>query len=273
VPASRRSLLLPLLAAAVAFVLVLGAVVAVGLARRPDPAGGSFDAVPQEQPGPVVLVPGYGGSTVALEALAQRLRARGRAATVARLPGDGTGDLRASARALDAAVAAALAGGAPSVDLVGYSAGGVVVRLWVAEHDGARRARRVVTLGSPHHGTQVARLALSFAPDRCPEACRQLVPDSALLADLNDGDETPEGPGWASVWTDLDQVVTPPESARLEGASDVRLQTVCPDAATEHGTLPTDPLVVGVVLRTLGPGPLPEPPAAAECSALRAAGR
>ncbi|MBW3609709.1 MAG: hypothetical protein KY463_15490, partial [Actinobacteria bacterium] len=73
-------------------------------------------------------------------------------AVVVRLPGDATGDLRASAELLCAAADAALASGAPSVDVIGYSAGGVVARLWV----GARPqdVRRVVTLGSPHHGTR-----------------------------------------------------------------------------------------------------------------------
>jgi len=227
---------------------------------------------PQDRPGPVVLVPGYGGGTDALDVLATRLRAAGREAVVVALPGDGTGDMRAQAEAVDAVVRTSLDAGAPSVDIVGFSAGGVVARLWLDEHDGERKARRIVTLGSPHHGAGFAALAARLAPESCPPACRQLVPDSDLLRDLGRGDETPDGPRWVSIWTALDEVVTPPESAQLDGAVDVRLQSVCSDAATAHGALPTDPLVQGIVLRALDSAPLESAPAAGACSELRALG-
>ena len=196
--------------------------------------------MPQDLPGTVLLVPGYGGSTTALERLAVTLRAQGRTAVVVPSPGDGTGDLREQARGVDAAARAAVAAGSPSVDVVGYSAGGVVARIWVAELGGDEIARRVVTLGSPHHGTDSARLAAVLAPGACPPACRQLVPDGELLGDL---EETPDGPVWTSIWTDQDEVVTPPDSAVLPGAVDVRLQSVCADSVVAHGGLPDDPLV------------------------------
>src|SRR5439155_900311 len=162
--------------------------------------------------GPVVLVPGYGGGQGALSRLADRIRATGRTATVLTLPGDGTGDLNAQAEALRAAV-----GGARNVDIVGYSAGGVVVRLWVARHGGEHVARRVVTLGSPLHGAQLAAVGAASVPGACPVACQQLVPGSSLLRDL---DRTPLPPRlpWLSVWTEDDETVTPPDSARLTGA-------------------------------------------------------
>ena len=211
---------------------------------------------PQDRPGTVLLVPGYGGSTTALEVLAGSLRAAGRDAVVVPLPGDGTGDLRGSADALATAADAALASGAPSVDVVGYSAGGVVARLWAEE--AGPQARRVVTLGSPHHGTGVAALGVAFAPGACPTACQQLAPGSDLLDGL---EETPDGPRWVSVWTDQDTVVTPPDSARLDGALNVVVQSLCAGAQVSHGTLPTDPLVQRVVLQALSASPLTEPAA------------
>ena len=245
-PARRRVVL------AAALVLVAAAALtAVLLAGSPDPPG---EPVAQDRPGPVLLVPGYGGSTGSLQRLADELSAQGRDATVVALPGSGTGDLEVSADALGAAAAEALERtGEDTVDVVGYSAGGLVARLWV-EDGNAGTVRRVVTLGSPHHGTSLAALAGSLAPDACPEACRQIAPGSDLLAGLNAGDETPEGPTWVSIWTTQDETVTPPDSARLDGALNVPVQSVCAAARVGHGQLPDDPLVRAMVLAQLAPG-------------------
>jgi triacylglycerol lipase len=227
-------------------------------------------AVPdQGRPGPVVLVPGYGGGTGGLQALADRIRDAGGSAIVVRLPGDGTGDLAAQARELDRVVDSALRSGAQSVDVIGYSAGGVTARLWAHDHDGEHKARRIITLGSPHHGAEIAGAGEAFAPGACPPACRQLVPGSALLARL--GDRVPDRPAWMSIWTTTDETVTPPDSARLDGAVNVSLQGICPGSRTAHGGLPTDPAVTGIVLRAVGVSPL-RAPARSDCAALRAAG-
>ena len=216
-------------------------------------------AVPQDQPGTVVLVPGYGGSIASLQALARELAQDGREAVVVDLPGDGTGDLRESAAVLDGVVAAALGAGAPSVDVVGYSAGGVTARYWLRELGGAALTRRVVTLGSPSHGTALARQGAVLGSAVCPTACQQLVPGSDLLDDLNRGDETPDGPLYLALWTDQDETVTPPESARLEGAVALSVQDVCPGRVVSHGDLPRDPAVSDLVRTALGTAPLAAP--------------
>jgi triacylglycerol esterase/lipase EstA (alpha/beta hydrolase family) len=257
----RRALLLGLAA-----VVALVAVVIGVRSRGSEPV--VTRAVPQDRPGPVLLVPGYGGSTASLETLAARLRALGRNATLVALPGNGTGDLREAAKVLDTAVEQALSAGAPSVDVVGYSAGGVTARYWVKELGGASLARRVITVGSPHHGTTLAALGAQFASGACPLACQQLVPGSELLDRVNAGDETPDGPQWLSLWTSQDETVTPPDSARLTGAVDVVLQDVCPGATISHGGLPTAPLVQALVLRALGPEDITAP-RAADCAALQ----
>jgi triacylglycerol lipase len=80
----------------------------------------SASPVPQSEPGPVLLVPGYGGNVNSLEPLAAALRSGGRTAMVVTPPGDGTGDLRAQATHLgDVAGRAVQDTGATSVDIIG----------------------------------------------------------------------------------------------------------------------------------------------------------
>jgi triacylglycerol lipase len=259
---ARRRLVLSLVAAVVV-TLLAGVGVLVAGRLTADQAL----PVSQETPGPVLLVPGYGGGQGALQSLAELLRSQGRDATIVTVPGNGTGDLADTAEALDEAADAALARtGADSVDVVGYSAGGVVARVWVAD-GGADVARRVVTLGSPHHGTTLADLAGDVAPSQCPVGCTQLGTTSDLLARLNARDETPDGPTWVSIWTEQDQTVTPPDSARLEGALNIAVQDVCRGARVGHGDLPSNPVVQAMVVAELRAGD-PVAPTQAVCTGL-----
>jgi triacylglycerol lipase len=234
-----------------------------GQPGQADGRGGTVQpaAPPQNRLGPVLLVPGYGGSTGSLDMLASRIRATGRTATVLSLPGTGTGSLVTDAAALNAAVESALARGAPSVDVIGYSAGGVVALIWARRDDGIARARRIITLGAPFHGTSLAAAAQAYVPDACPVACQQLIPGSSLLTSL-DVASTAGLPRWLSLWTTDDQVVTPPASARLSGAIDVPVQSVCPAASISHSQLPTNADVTTIVLQALGSSPLRKPTAA-----------
>ncbi len=258
---SRRRQLL--IGAITLVVVAVGATVAVttvtgGQARSAAPRSG---LPAQDELGPVILVPGYGGNTSALDVLASHIRATGRTATVLQLPGTGTGSLVADAALLNATVDGDLRHGAPSVDVIGYSAGGVVALIWARRDDGAASARRVITLGSPFHGTQLATAAEAMVPGACPAACQQLVPGSQLLDSLDVADSAGL-PRWMSVWTTDDHVVTPPDSARLPGALDVEVQAVCPAASVSHSQLPASPVVIAMVLQELGPGPMTRPTAA-----------
>lgn len=250
-PARRR---LWLVVAALAVLGVVAAAVAL-VAGRDEPAA----PVAQGQVGPVLLLPGYGGTAAGLDPLAAALREEGRVVEIVAPPGDGRGDLRDHAALVAEAAREAVAGGAPSVDVVGYSAGGLVARLFVAELGGDEITRRVLTLASPHHGTQLADAAAGLGGSGCPEGCRQLRPDSEVVAALNRGDETPSGPQWAALWTVDDQTVVPPTSGRLEGAVSFGLQDVCPGLVVGHAAVPTEPTVVRMVVAGLGTAPLAVP--------------
>jgi triacylglycerol lipase len=253
-----------LLVAALALVVAAGAVAGIvrGLASQAPalPAGDG-------RPGDVLLVPGYGGNTAALDQLAGRITAAGGRATVVRLAGDGTGDLAEQASVLNGYVDRALAAGSGPVTVIGYSAGGVVAWLWDVDYGGVAKARRIITLGSPLHGADLAAVGAADAPGSCPAACEELVPGSSMLSRLQ-GTTAATRPPWLSLWTTDDQIVQPPDSARLTGAVNVPLQSICPGASIGHGQLPTAPLVVGIVLRTLR-GTATPPPRPADCRSLQ----
>lgn len=256
-PARRRVVLA--MAALVAVALVVAGASLVFQAVNGSRAGAAATSaqVPQDRPGPVLLVPGYGGSVTALSSLARVLTAEGKDVTVVALPEDGRGDLRVQAQALGAEASAVRARtGARSVDVVGYSAGGVVARYWVQELGGRAQTRRLVTLGSPNHGTDVAELGALFE-GACPIACQQLLPTSSLLAAL-DRDVPADGPRVVSIWTTVDDVVLPPDSARLTGALNVTVQSVCAASEVRHSGLPADPVVQHMVGAQLGAGPPPQ---------------
>jgi pimeloyl-ACP methyl ester carboxylesterase len=258
----RRRILLGGLALAVA---VVGAFVGARVSR------GQPEAVPG-RPGAVLLVPGYGGSTTSLGELAARIRSTGRTATVVQLAGDGTGDLTVQASVLDGYVNRAIGAGSGPVTVIGYSAGGVVAWLWDVDYGGATRAGKIITLGSPLHGARVAAVGTAYDPAQCPVACEQLAPGSALLTRLQQS--TRERPPWLSLWSTDDQTVQPPDSARLTGAVNVPLQSVCPGVNIQHSQLPTAPLVVGLVLRALASNRLAAPaPTPTDCARLQSLGR
>jgi pimeloyl-ACP methyl ester carboxylesterase len=256
----RRRILLGGLALVVA---VVAAVAGVRVSQ------GQPEAVPG-RPGAVLLVPGYGGSTASLDQLAARIRQTGRTATVVQLAGDGTGDLAVQARVLDGYVNRAIGAGSGPVTLIGYSAGGVVAWLWDVDYGGAARAGKIITLGSPLHGARIAALGAAYDPGLCPVACQQLAPGSALLTQLQRSAQA--RPPWLSLWSTDDQTVQPPDSARLAGAVNVPLQSVCPGVDIQHSQLPTAPLVVGVVLHELA-GNRVTAPAPGSCAAFQALGR
>jgi triacylglycerol esterase/lipase EstA (alpha/beta hydrolase family) len=241
-------------------VLVLVLAVVTTLVVR-GASGGRAD---QSRLGAVIVVPGYGGSVADLTPIVRRLMSEGRMAIPFRPSQDGTGDLRVQAKRLaDLAHRLIRRSGIDSVDVVGYSAGGVIARIFVRDEGGSSVVRRVLTLGSPHHGTDVAALAAQVGGG-CPPACLQMQPGSDLLRRLNAGDETPPGPAWVTVRTEQDHTVTPSRSAELDGALNIDVQDVCPGATTTHAGLPSDPVVLATLDSALGAGP-PTAPTAVSC--------
>lgn len=247
VGASRtdRWLIIGVVVLAVALAAIVAAVI---LRSRAAPVNGP--AAPLSQRGPILLVPGYGGGTEGVSAMADRLKAAGVPAEVISI-GDGQGDLRGYADTVLARARTLVAEGAPSVDLVGFSAGGVIVRTVATDPAAETLVRRVVQVAAPNDGTSLA--ALGALAGECPTACQQIRPGSELLESLPAANSAER---WLSLWSDTDEVIRPAESSVLAGATDVRMQSLCPGQVTHSGLI-TDPAAAAIAGSFLADGSIP----------------
>jgi pimeloyl-ACP methyl ester carboxylesterase len=117
---------------------------------------------------------------------------------------------RFSAQLADLVDAACRDTGATRVVVVGHSMGGLVTRDYLRRYGGAKVAR-VVTIGTPHHGSRFASLAAG--------AClAQIRTGSDWLAALP---AAPAAPPIVSLWSPHDSMVAPQTSAVLDGATNV----------------------------------------------------
>ena len=197
---------------------------------------------------PVILVHGYGGGPGSMALLERLLEARNRQVIAVSLPDGGRGDIAASSRVLDGVMDRE---GVPEVDIVGFSAGGLVARTVLEQGGDDGSVRSLVFLGTPHHGTRLAGLATSLDPSLCARACREMIPGSHFLRALNSGRNTPTGTSLTNIYSADDGVVTPPRSARLEGARNILIQDGCPGSRVAHTRLVTDPSALGLVVGAL----------------------
>ncbi len=164
---------------------------------------------------PVVLVPGIYCNAGLWGWMRRRLAALGVAHTWAvtlEPPLAGIDELAERlAQAIERICAAT---GAGRVMVVGHSMGGLVARACLREPAARARIARIVTLGTPHHGSVLARRAPGLDG-------RQLRRGSAWLAALNAGAPAPVP--LVSVFSRHDNYVAPQDSALLEGAQNVAL--------------------------------------------------
>src|SRR5260370_6824428 len=114
----RRGMLIAVLT----LVIVAGAV--TGTARALS-GNATVTIANKDHPGDVLLVPGYGGSTTPLNALAARIRASGGHAVMVQLAGDGTGDLQGQANRLNGYVNQPLAPRSRPLTLIPHSPPGL----------------------------------------------------------------------------------------------------------------------------------------------------
>ena len=109
--------------------------------------------------------------------------------------------------------------GQPRVILVGYSMGGLAAREYLRRR-GAGRVARLITIGSPHHGTLLASMGLGLN-------ARQMHRGSDFLRSLAASESaTPPAVDAVSIWSPHDNLVAPPQTSLLAWARSVALPGV-----------------------------------------------
>ncbi|WP_330332104.1 alpha/beta fold hydrolase [Streptomyces sp. NBC_00536] len=216
------------------------------LPERPERAGRAHRAAAPGGTGarpPVLLLHGFTDNRSVFVLLRRALAKGGRRRVETYNYSPFTLDLRAAAHRLAAHVEELCERtGAPRVDLVGHSLGGLIARYYVQRLGGDTRVRTLVTLGTPHAGTRVAPGAGAHP------VIRQIRPGSSVMAEL-----AAPAPGcrtrFVAFWSEFDQLMVPVEAARLDHP-DLRVENV-QVTGIGHLVLPKHPAVIAAVHRAL----------------------
>lgn len=124
--------------------------------------------------------------------------------------------------------------GAQSLVIVAHSMGGLAARACLRAR-GSDRIAKLITLGTPHHGTRTAPMGLG------PNA-RQMEPGSAWLESLARGESVAVAVPVTSIYSSDDNIVVPAESSVLDQARNIRLSGI------GHVSLPFSRIVQETVL-------------------------
>lgn len=196
---------------------------------------------PAEHP-PVLLLHGFVDNRSALTLLRRSLLRHGWPRVQAVNYSPLTSDIRTAAELLGPLIEQVCArSGHSEVDIVAHSLGGLVARYYAQCLGGDARVRTLVTMGTPHAGTR----AVPTAPH---PLARQMRPGSPVLKEL-------AGPAkgcrtrFVAFWSNLDQLMIPVESARLEHP-DLRAKNVLV-TGIGHLALPVHTAVAAEIRRAL----------------------
>jgi triacylglycerol esterase/lipase EstA (alpha/beta hydrolase family) len=194
---------------------------------------------------PVLLLHGYGcnsGYWASLTPLLEAAQISYATVDLEPIGGDIDGYVPLVQRAAEELCAAA---GAAKVVLVAHSMGGLVARAWLRAH-GAGRAARIITLGTPHHGTSLAGLAPGAnALQMRRVAGKQPGPGEWLQA-LAAGEDMQTRALITSIYTHHDNIIAPQTSSHLPGARNLEFGGI------GHVALGSNPRILAAVMREIG---------------------
>lgn len=206
---------------------------------------------------PVILVHGTGSTPEESFSFgyADVLPEHGFPVCTVRLPQRALADQQRSAQYVVHAIREVSARSGRKVSLLGHSQGGALAAyapyFWL---DIPAKVQDVIGLASTYRGT--SRANSSCEDGRCSVTSWHFRLGSALNRAFL-AQPQPAGPSFTSIASEQDEVVTPsPEASRLEGASNVVVQDLCPGRPVDHYSIVDDAVPFAVALDALShPGP------------------
>ena len=190
---------------------------------------------------PVLLIHGIDDTEALFRKMRHYLQRHGRDVhSINLVPNNGDAGLDKLAQQVVACVEPRFRDG-ETIDLIGFSMGGLVARYYVQRLGGLKRVRRFVTISSPHKGTFTAFL-------RRNEGARQMRPGSPFLCDLDPDMEMLERLSFTSIWTPFDLMIVPAHSSELSAGRTIRVEVAA------HPLMVSSPRVLKLVLEALTAG-------------------
>lgn len=187
---------------------------------------------------PVLLIPGLNDTAAIFYTMSAKLRASGWEVHIVEIyPSNGTVGIDKLAIQVDNYVKDRFAPDT-SLDLVGFSMGGIIGRYYIQRMLGIERIKRYVSLSSPHQGTFTGYLSNN-------PAAVQMRPNSTLLGELNADDRWLQELDVTSIWTPWDLMIVPASSSRLPVAKEEIFQVGL------HPLVARDRSVIAAVIRSL----------------------
>lgn len=194
----------------------LGAVlVAVTLAVS-GLVGTGAPASAQATADPIVFVHGWNSSSSAWNTMIDRFVAAGypRSRMVAITYNSNQSNGTIATQVRDAVNSLRASTGAAKVDIITHSMGGLSSRYYLKNLGGTAVVDDWVSLGGPNHGTNWAYACYLFSA-----GCRDMIPGSSFLNNLNATDETPGAVHYGTFWSSCDEIINPDSSVLLSGAT------------------------------------------------------
>ena len=197
---------------------------------------------------PIVLIHGIVDNHAIFTVMEYALRRRGFRTLSAYNYGVLTHNIpRAAVRLGEAIEELCASTGYERVHVIGHSLGGLIARYYVQRLEGDRQVHTLVTLGTPHQGTQLA-----WAAPLLP-LVRQLAPNSSVIQEL--AEPAPQcRTRFIAFYSDIDHLIVPSRNARLDHP-DLNVQNIAV-RGVGHLSMPNNGRIAYIIaqaLRELGP--------------------